>query len=238
MAYRCEATSVAGFVQQLAVGYIANGYFFYVTGHIPDHKDPVVTDRKIIAQYHLDISRWSRARRKKLGVASVQYLRYGRFFVLIATHGNHPFFAGEEKQVHDIRRRPLYFMGYSIGCRRARAGGAYHASVLIQRALLVGLKVWFERIALLRTVEGLCRELRSIPYEPYAPVRDQLRGLLRAVNRRRKAAGLELVPREALWLRRIPVKPFGEEEDQTSGGKRRKCVANPPWPATVFGDGF
>jgi hypothetical protein len=33
--YRCEATSVEGFLQQLAVAYITTGYWFYVTGEIP-----------------------------------------------------------------------------------------------------------------------------------------------------------------------------------------------------------
>ena len=50
MAYRCVAISVAGFVQQLAVSYIANGYWFYVTGRIPEHKDPAVIDVKLIAR--------------------------------------------------------------------------------------------------------------------------------------------------------------------------------------------
>ena len=40
MGYRCVATSVAGFVQQLAVCYIGRGYYFYVRGGIPAHKDP------------------------------------------------------------------------------------------------------------------------------------------------------------------------------------------------------
>ena len=31
----CEATSIAGFVQQLAAGYVANGYWFSVTGINP-----------------------------------------------------------------------------------------------------------------------------------------------------------------------------------------------------------
>jgi len=34
MNYRCEATTIEGFVQQLAVSYIANGYWFCVTGLI------------------------------------------------------------------------------------------------------------------------------------------------------------------------------------------------------------
>ena len=139
----------------------------------------------------------------------MQYLHHGRFCVILATHGQHPFFAAEVRQVRDIRRYPLHFMGYSIGCRRGRNDGAYHASVRIDREVFCELKAQFQRIAVQRSVEELCRELQAIPYKPYAPVRDQLRVLLRAVNRCRKTAGLELVPREALRLRRVPVKPFG-----------------------------
>jgi hypothetical protein len=71
------------------------------------------------------------------------------------------------------------------------------------------LKARFTREAVQRSVEELCRELGTLGYEPYAPVRDQLRGLLRAINHRRHAAGLELVPRLALRLHRSPVRPFG-----------------------------
>ena len=38
---QCEAQSLSGFIQQLAVSYVAKGYWFYVTGQVPDHKDPV-----------------------------------------------------------------------------------------------------------------------------------------------------------------------------------------------------
>ncbi len=209
MAYRCVAVSVAGFVQQLAVAYVANGYWFYVMGRVPDPKDPVSVDRKMVTQYGIDVSKWTRARCKKTGQARVQYLRYGRFFVILATHGEHPFFAVEGKQVRDFRRHPLHFMGYAISCRQGRDGKTWHPSVRIDRGLCLELKARFAALAVHRPLEELCRELRRIDFEPYAPVRDQLRGILRAVNRRRKAAGLELVPWEALWLRRMPVKPFG-----------------------------
>jgi hypothetical protein len=209
MSYRCVATSVAGFVQQLAVCYVARGYCFYVTGRIPERKDPARIDAKLIAQYDLDVSKWTRARRRKGGQASVQYLRCGRFFVIVATHGEHSLFTAEGGQIYDFRKRPLHFMGYAIGCRRARGGGVWHASVRIQREVCAELKADFARLAVHRSVEKLGCELRAIPYEPYAPVRDQLRGLLRAVNRRRQAAGLEFVPRGALRLRRVLVKPFG-----------------------------
>ena len=208
MAYRCVATSVAGFVQQLAVAYIAHGYWFYVKGGLPDAKDPAKTDAKIIAQYDLDVSKWTRARQKKAGLASVQYLRYERFFVNLATHGAHPFFAAEGKQIRDLRGSPLHFHGYSVGCRKGR-DGQWHASVRIERERFAELKAYFTRIAVQSSVETLVCELRRLPFEPYAPVWDQLRVLLRRVNRRRRVAGLELLPCEALCRRRIPVRPFG-----------------------------
>jgi hypothetical protein len=213
------ATSVAGFVQQLAVSYIARGYYFYVQGRIPDPKDPTKTDAKLIAQYGLDISQWTRARRKLAGQASVQYLRHGRFFVLVATHGQHPFFAAEGDKVCDFRRRPLHFQGYSIGCRRTRGGGTWHASVRIEREVFRELKERFKHLACHRSVEDLCCEFRAIPYEPYAPVRDQLRILLRAVNRWRRAADLEPVPIEALRQQRVPVRTFAEADGGRAGSR-------------------
>lgn len=210
MAYRCRATSVEGFVQQLVVGYLAHGYYFYVRGRIPEPKDPARTDQKILGQYGIAISKWCRHRRKRRGQARVQYLRHDRFYVILATHGEHPFFAAEAKQIRDFRRQPLFFMGYSIGCRRVRGGGKWHASVRIEREAFEELSARFERMALHRSVEELCRDFQAIPFEPYAPVRAQLRTLWRAVNRRRQVAGLELVPREALRQRRMPARPFAE----------------------------
>lgn len=220
MAYRCVTTSVAGFVQQLAVSYIPNGYWFYVAGRIPEHKDPAATDMKLVARYDLDVSRWTRARQKKTGRAGVQYLRYDRFFVLLATHGEHSFFTEEGKQIRDVRRQSLHFMGYAIGCRKGR-DGEWHPSVRIARGLFSELKQLFAAMAVHRSVEEWCDEFRRIDFEPYAPVRDQMRVLLRAVNRARHAAGLEQVPQSALRLRRIPVKPFADRvdlnRDQPSG---------------------
>jgi hypothetical protein len=218
MSYRFVATSVAGFVQQLAVAYLTNGYYFYVTGLIPPHKDPAKTDNKIMVAYDIAISKWTRTRRKREGHANIHYLRYQRFYVIIASHGVHPFFAAEGKRLRDIRRHPISFKGYSIGCRRARGGGEYHASVRINRDRFAELKARFQCVAVKCTVEELCFDLRHLPFEPYAPVRCQLFGLVRASNRRRKEAGLELVPWSAIRLRRSPVRPF--EENGILGSKR------------------
>jgi len=212
MAYQCVATSVAGFVQQLAVAYVANDYFFYVTGNIPPEKDPSKTDVKIQTAYGIAVSKFTRSRRKKSALANVQYLRYRNFFIIIATGGYHKFFADESSKLLDIRRHPLSFMGYSIGYRRAFGRGLCHASVRIHADRYTELKQHLGGIAVQRTTEELCGEFARLPFEPYAPVRNQFFALLRLVNRKRAVAGLERVPVEALRLRRSPVRPFATSE--------------------------
>lgn len=202
MRYRCVATSVEGFIQQLAVAYVARGYFFYVTGWIPPHKDRQAVDEKLVEQYQIDLSKWARARRKQLGQASLQYLRHEDFFVLLATHGRHPFFEREGGNVRDIRRRALTYAGYAVGFR----GG--HVQVRIDLPQYRLLKAWFEEEATRRSVPSLAKAFYDLPFEPYYFVRRQEFNMLRAVNRRRNAAGLPAVPTECIWLKRRPVKPF------------------------------
>ena len=209
--YCSTATSIEGFVQQLAVGYITHGYWFYVTGTIPDHKDPGAVDAKLLARYGIARSKWTRCRRKQVGLANVQYLRHGRFFILIATSGEHPFFAAEAARLRDVREYPVQFHGYSIGCRLGRDGRRYHASVRIGREAYRALKSQFEHAATHRSVEELRRALRALPFSPFAPVRRQFCALLRMINRRRKTAGLELLSWDALRLRRRSIKPFGPD---------------------------
>ena len=216
MSYRCVATSVAGFIQQLAVGYISNGYYFYVAGVIPHNKPAEKIDSKILAAYDIAVSRWTRARRKREGQASVQYLRYGRFYVIIATDGVHPFFSSEAKCIQDVRRRPILFQNYSIGYCRERGGETYHASVRINRDYFRELKAEFVKRSTRDSVEELYHAFRRLSFEPYAPIRVQLQVLLRAVNRRRAVAGLDQVPVGALRLRRKPTRPFESNESDNS----------------------
>jgi hypothetical protein len=208
--YQYEATTSGGFVQQLAVAYLGHGYWFYVTGHVPEGKDPAAVDQKLLAKYEVWVSKWARARRKAAGLANCQYLRHDRFFVLLASHGEHPFFEGEE-HFKDAREEPIKFGGYSISAKRG-SDGKWHPSVRIHPETYRELKAYFVGLATHRTVETLSYELRRIPFEPYGPVKVQLLSLLRAVNRTRKTAGLEPVPPSALQLSRKPVRPFAYPE--------------------------
>src|SRR5262249_22480389 len=157
---------IAGFVQQLAVSYVANGYWFYVTGVIPEGKDPRRVDDKLIEKYELDISKFVRARRKAAGQANVQYLRHRRFFVLAATHGVHKFFlpmeqGGEGGRICDCRKIPIKFASYSIGYR----GG--HAHVRIEQQTYLDIKAYCLEHSGHWCSEKLGEILRKLPFEPY-----------------------------------------------------------------------
>ncbi|MBK8270711.1 MAG: hypothetical protein IPK83_21355 [Planctomycetes bacterium] len=207
MEYRCVTTSVEGFVQQLAVAYITHGYWFYVAGEIPEGKDPAAVDVKLIERYGIAISKWARCRRKKQGLANMQYLRHDRFFVLLATKGRHEFFERECDVFRDVRRAPIKFAGYSIGCRKGR-GGRWHASVRIERDYFTDMKAWLIEWGLRRGSRSVEEEFAGLRHQPYAPIRRQLMEVWRAVNRVRHTAALEQVPIEAVpWKRRI-VGPF------------------------------
>jgi hypothetical protein len=205
--YRCEATSVEGFVQQLAVSYVGRGYLFYVAGSVPEHKEPREVDRKIIQKYEIDSSKWTRFRRRRLGFASVQYIRFARFFILIASQGLHRFF-DEERIIHDVRRRPIRFAGYSVSLKLGR-DGRWHPSVRIEAVEFYFLKRSFLQMALTCNFDLLAARFAGLHFVPYAPIRQQYSTLLRLVNRVRGKAGLETLPKQVLPLRRRPVRPFG-----------------------------
>jgi hypothetical protein len=207
MAYRCVAESIDGLVQQVAVSYLARGYFFHVAGTVPAGKDPATVDGKLVAKYRIDANQKERCRRKRAGFANVQYIRHGRFFLLLATHGKHPFFEEEAGQVRDARRVPIKLSGYSLSVRNGRV------SVRIEPGEYRRLKAWFLERACHRSAATLAADFAGVGFQPYAPVRVQLLNIWRAVNRARQAAGFDRVPIEAVpWRRRI-LRPFGEPQE-------------------------
>ena len=70
------------------------------------------------------------------------------------------------------------------------------------------MKAYLLDIARHRSAAELTAEFRHMPFEPYAPVRQQLLGLLRHVNCRRAAARLTPISHSVLRFRRRIVRPF------------------------------
>lgn len=195
------AASLAGLVQQVAVSYVRNGYWFYVAGAVPEGKDVLAVDAKFIKLYQLSISKYVRCRRRKAGEAGVQYIRLGRFFLILATHGEHLFFVRERSVIRDVRRCPIRVGGYAISFRNNKV------SVRIEQTEYRVLKDAFTKRAL-NAKHRLEAAFANLPYEPYAPVRSQLLAVLRAVNNRRAVAGIPLLDRSCIRLSRRIVRPF------------------------------
>lgn len=204
--YRCEATTLEGFIQQLAVGYVSRGYVFYVTGWVPERKDRREVDRRLVAKYGIDVSKWARARRKRAGYANLQYLRFERFFVILATSGRHPFFEQEAKLIRDCRETPIKFGGYAVGST------GRNARVRIEREQYNLLKAYLSDLALRRSAGTLERMIINLPFEPYAGVYRQKWGLVRAVNEVRKAASYDQIAPD-LRKKRRPIKPFARGDN-------------------------
>lgn len=214
MGYRAEATSVEGFVQQIACCYLRHGYWFYVRGRVPRGKSLQAVDEKLIAKYGINVSESTRYRRKKAGLANLQYIRHESTFVILATKGEHRFFEEEANLIRDIRRVPLRYAGYSISYKpggRKKDGSRddkWHAHVEIDREKYLDLRARFSERALRDSSTTLALAFYRLPIAPYAPVRRQLLIMLREVNRIRKTAGKKQLPTEILPLRRRVVEPL------------------------------
>jgi hypothetical protein len=191
-AYPCEATTVSGFLAQL-VRYVAAGHYFYITGVIPRRKEPSRVDGKLIALYDIAQPKWRRARRHRAGTAGVHYLRYKRFFVLIATRGEHRFFLDHADQVRDIRRTALKFRGYSIRHTFSQNLGRWKVFVRLDRETYRDLRAYLVQVCVrpeCHDGQQMEAEFEGLPVVPYQPVRRQLLAILKVVNRKRRQAGL------------------------------------------------
>lgn len=255
--YRCEASSLEGFVSQV-VRYITKGYRYYVTGIVPDRvADPRLVDQKLIAKYEINLPKWTRARRRKLGYANLQYLRYGRFWVIFATPGRHLFHEEEANNIRDIWKTPLRLSGYSISYKpggylrkkdkgRIRTLGTNRwepreplrvdpkrrAHVRLDLETYQQLREYFLMHATHRSRANLERMFFRIPFEPYAPVREQVKRILIQVNKSRRRAGYERIPYTALRYRRRVSKVFEEPSVVAPQGRlinaKLKLPACPP----------
>jgi len=213
--YRYEAKTVEGFVQQLAVCYLKNRYLFYVQGEIPREKDPGPVDEKLLTRYQIAQSKWAKARAARRGEAKIQYLRFSTVFVIVATHGEHVFFELERHNLRDVRERPIRFYGYSIGYRDG------HPHVRISSAQYRMLRDAFLDAALRMPASSIEARFRNLPFEPYGPVKLQLKKLLRMVNRMRRRAGLNRVSETSLRAKRHTVRPFETSVDSTPEAMQR-----------------
>jgi hypothetical protein len=224
MGYRCEATTVEGFVQQVAVSYLPNGSRYYASGVVRVGKDPKLIDESIISKYQIPKNKWERYRRKKRGCVNIQYIRFERRYLILATGpvSNHPFFETED-EIRDVTEVPIRFGGYELSYRDGKVW------VRIDRRELKKIHSHFYDVSVKRSVLSLTAEIRALPYEPYRGVRYQLFRLVDAINDRRKSAGLSSVPGSVVPYRRTSCLPFEPVEAEKSRvvGLRASRIQSP-----------
>jgi len=226
--YPHEFTNIHPFVQRVALDMVRYGYWYYVTGTIPEGKDPKEVDARIMDKYDIGCSRWTRARRKKKGLANVHYVRHQNFFVMFATKGRHDWFELEQwdcekkrlsagSRIRDIRREPLSRGGYSISYKECSSTGRGHVAVRIHPEEYRGLKDFFLHLATHRSLGNLISEFKHFPFEPYAGIRQQRWNIVQAVNKARKRAGFEQIDPVVLRKRRRVyklMKPTGVASEE------------------------
>ena len=52
--YPHEFTNIHAFVQRVALDMVRYGYLYYVTGRVPEGRDPSQVDAKILSRYDID----------------------------------------------------------------------------------------------------------------------------------------------------------------------------------------
>lgn len=220
MEYKYEVTCLVGFLQRVATHILPKGYYFFVQGLVPEGKDPAALDAKLLSKYDVAKSEGARRWRKSQGLGNVQYVRYKRSWLLMATHGDHPIRDGEGKNLKDVRRVPIQIGDYSVYVKRGNyllkraindpptPDGRWRVRVLIAREPYRELCAYFLSIACHRSADSLAAGLFALPYVPYAPVRKQLLKLLRLINARRQAAGYSKIPPTCLRFKREIVRAF------------------------------
>ncbi len=183
--YCCVCASPGGFLRKLAISYVSHGYLCYATGTVADKFDPSAVDSSIVERYQLGLSKDQRYRLKARGEANIQYLRHKRFYVLLATKGEHTFF--QRENYFDFRKKPLHFQCYLVSFVNSRV------SVLLDGDMFKTLRAYSLEVGKHRakqSAEELIRKEFS-RFEPYAGVKTQFLSITREVNQARKLSGFK-----------------------------------------------
>lgn len=218
--YRYEAASVQGFIEQVQ-RYAAARHYFYVACQIPTSKAPRRVDEKLITRYSIARRPWQRKTRYLLrqdpNRAGIHYLRHERFFVIIATHGDHRFREDHGDNVRDLRDVPLKFAGYSIRNLFKSGGRARTTRVQLDKPLMRTVRenlVWMatrpEFRSAERLEEELQREVARAALIPFRGVQDQLDRIAVEMNRQRRRARMSPVGTSWIPRKRMKAKVFVE----------------------------
>lgn len=198
--------SLGNFLRRIAFDYVRYGYHRYALREIPKEKDPGLIDDKVCRAYGVTSCRTKRHRRRAIGKATVEYLRWDHTFVLLATDGTNAAF--ERLRSFDIAQSPLHLRGYTIGIRPSGV------SVELSRSELKKVRQAVKEVEL-QAPSKVEDRVTSFPIYRFPGVLTQLYTIVREVNLRRKAAGL------------LPARPeIRPQLEARYRGRRKKVMKN------------
>ncbi len=99
------------------------------------------------------------------------------------------------------------------GVEVAKPDTTWRARVMIEHETYRDLEAHMLELSTKRSADNLRAQFWNLPFEPYAPVRQQLFWILSKVNNKRKTQGLEKLKTSCIRVRRNLVKPFGKWEE-------------------------
>lgn len=195
-----------GRVQRL----VSRGYYFAYVGYLRRPKDPRQLDAKMSKLWKLNMPEWQRATRNRGGESSVHYVRFGRRYILLSTHGRakqngrqrrgRP---GEPRQSGrffreypgflDLKDCGLKFLGYNIKSTYSVKEGRRKTFVSLNRNTYRLMKASLIRKATrprYRSREAMEAVFWYLPIQCYGPVQLQVRMMVGAVNGALRRAGL------------------------------------------------
>lgn len=219
--YRYVATSEAGFVQQI-VRCVAKGYRYYTFGQVRRGKTPEQIDQVLLTKFGIAKSPSARSRAKQRGEANIQYLRYGEFWVMMATKGRHHWKEEHtdnegKPEYYDFREKALEVGSYAISSRPDGQNQArYRVRVVLNREAYKAIRALYldraKHWSVERIGEALRRDIRKLL--PYRPIRVQLIELIRQMNKVRKPKGYERIPYKELEVPSVvySVSVFDDQE--------------------------
>jgi hypothetical protein len=235
--YDCEMQTVEEFVGRIQ-RLVSRGYYFAYVGYLKPPKEPSKLDAKMAELWKLNKPEWQRAARNRGGESSVHYVRFGRRYVLLSTHGwanqkgrrqrRRPAeprqsgrFFHEYPGFLDLKDKGLKLFGYNIKSTWSVKEGRRKTFVSLNRKTYRLMKASLLRKATrprYRSREAMEAVFWHLPVQWYGPVQGQMRTIVGATNRVRRRAGSSQL-RITKCVRRTlrPLRPFQNSTERKIG---------------------
>ena len=198
---------------QMTVYLVSRGYRHYCVTMLPAEKIDRWTDidQKLMTRYHINLSKWQKARRKRQGFANFAYLRWDRLSIILHTAGEMEFVKVEDNFL-DIYRTPISLPISPLICMSIsmeQLENQNRTTVRLNRESYRGFKDYLYGIVKAGNINQILKEYDKINGLPcYRGIINQKKQLVKYVESEAKRRQLPLQAsnlRLNTYLKRYPV---------------------------------